>query len=310
MNNELVKMNIRLDNVLSDINGKSGTLVVEAIIRGERSPEALFNLLATQIKNKGRGKIIPHLTGRYDECCVFNLETWHALYKSIRQGIERVNEKIYQILQSLPKKAGASDMPPAKKNYNERHLDFPHPLRPLFHEIFGTDLTQLPGVGADLLVSLVSTVGTDLSAWPDSSHFVSWLGLAPVNRESAGHRKSGKTKRTGNPLANAFKMAAMAAKNTTTYLGQTARRLGSRITPKKAKVAVARKLAEIIFNIIRHGKPVHVKTEEEYEMRRKKREIQNFIKSLNKFARDGSLMQEVLEEIRLRNARLAATVVI
>ena len=310
MNNELVKMNIRLDNVVSDINGKSGVLVTEAIIRGERSPEALYDLLATRIQNKGKSKIIPYLTGRCDEFSIFNLETWHILHKSIEQNIERINEKIYQILQSLPKKASAADLPPAKKNYSESYLDFPYPLRPLFYEIFGVDLTQLPGVGAELLLSLVSTVGTDLSPWQDASHFVSWLALAPVNRESAGYRKSGKTKRTGNPLANAFKMSAMAARRTTTYLGQTARRLSNRITPKKAKVAIARKLAEIVYNIIRHGMPVYVKTLEEYESRRKKREIQHFVKSLNKFSSGDGFIPEVIEEIQRHNAKFTSTVAI
>ena len=310
MNNELVKMNLRLDGVLTDIGGKSGMLVMEAIIRGERSPDALYALLASQIKDRGKEKIIPLLTGRYDEICVFNLKTWHSVHKSIQQNIEQVNEKIYQLLQSLPKKASASNLPPVKKNYREDYLNFPHPLRPIFYEIFGHDLTQLPGVGADLLLTLVSTVGTDLSAWPDSKHFTSWLGLAPVNRESAGYRKSGKTRRTSNPLANAFKMAAMSAARTQTYLGENARRLRIRITPKKAKVATARKLAEIVFNIIRHDMPMHVKTMEEYEMRRKKREIQHFVKSLNKFSKDGELMPEVLEEIQRQNTNFTTTVAI
>jgi len=310
MNNELVKMNIRLDMVVSDIKGKSGSLVTEAIIRGERSPEALYNLLVTQVQKKGKDKIIPYLTGRYDEHIIFTLETWHSHQKSIERNIERVNERIFQLMQSLPKKASASDMPPPKKSYNEKPLNFPQPLRPLFYEIYGTDLTQLPGVGADLLVTLVSTVGNDLSAWPDSSHFVSWLGLAPVNQESAGYRKSGKSKRTKNLLANAFKISAMTARNTTTYLGQTARRLSNRITPKKAKVAIARKLAEIVYNTIRHGMPVHVKTVEEYERKRKKREIQHFVKNLEKFSVGDEFIPEVIEEIQRRHARLYTTVVI
>jgi len=310
INDELIKMNIRMDIVLSDIGGTSGIHLTEAIIRGEQSPEALYNLLDTQVKKKGKSYILPYLTGRYDENIIFTLETWYDFHNGIQKNIERVNAKIYQILQSFPKKANASDMPPVKKNYREDYVDFPYPLRPVFFEIYGVDLTQLPGVGPDLLVSLISTVGTDLSPWSDASHFVSWLGLAPVNQESAGRRKSGKTKRIDNPLSNAFKMSAMAAKRTTTYLGQTARRLSNRITPKKAKVAIARKLAEIIYNIIRNGMPVHVKTLEEYESRRQVREIKNFVKSLNKFSRGDGFIPEVFEEIQRQNARVKTTVVI
>ena len=115
INDELIKMNIRMDIVLSDIGGTSGIRLTEAIIRGEQSPEALYNLLDTQVKKKGKSYILPYLTGRYDENIIFTLETWYDFHNGIQKNIERVNAKIYQILQSFPKKANASDMPPVKK---------------------------------------------------------------------------------------------------------------------------------------------------------------------------------------------------
>ena len=75
-------------------------------------------------------------------------------------------------------------------------------------------------------------------------------------------------------------------------------------------MAIARKLAEIVYNIIRNGMPVHVKTLEEYESRRQVREIKNFVKSLNKFSRGDGFIPEVFEEIQRQNARVKTTVVI
>jgi len=90
-------------------------------------------------------------------------------------------------------------------------------------------------------------------------------------------------------------MAAMAAKRTKTYIGRTARQLASRILPKKAKVAMARKLAELVYNILQNGMALKVKTEEEYEQRRKQRDIWFFVKGLFKYVVNGKLLPEVEE---------------
>ena len=293
MNDELVKMNIRVDLILTDLSGASGIRLIEAILGGERSPEHLYQLLDEQIMKKGRDVILPHLHGHYRAGNLSILRTWYSLYLGMRAEISRTNQQIYELLQSFPKKADVRDLPRAKKNYREDKLDFPYELRPIFFEIYGVDLTQLPGIGAGVLLALICMVGTDLSPWPSAKHFVSWLGLAPINKESAGHRKSGSTQRINNLLGNAFKMAAMAAKRTSTYIGRTARQLAGRILPKKAKVATGRKLAELVYHILQNGMELKVKTEEEYEQRRKQRDIQFFVKGLFKYIVNGKLLPEV-----------------
>lgn len=295
MNDELVKMNIRVDLILTDLSGVSGVRLVEAILRGERSPESLYPLLDKQIMKKGKDTILSFLYGNYRTENISILRSWYHLYLKTREETSCINEQIYEILQSFPKKADAKDLPRAKKNYREDKLDFPYELRPIFFEIYGVDLTQLPGIGAGVLLALICMVGTDLSPWPSAKHFVSWLGLAPINKESAGHCRSSSTRRINNLLGNAFKMAAMAAKRTKTYIGRTARQLASRILPKKAKVAMARKLAELVYNILQNGMALKVKTEEEYEQRRKQRDIWFFVKGLFKYVVNGKLLPEVEE---------------
>jgi transposase len=295
MNDELVKMNIRIDLILTDLSGASGIRLIEAILQGERSPERLYQLLDRRITKKGRDAILPHLHGHYREGNLSILRIWHRLYLEVREEISRINQHIYDLLQRLPKKADAKDLPRAQKGYREDHLDFPYKLRPIFFEIYGVDLTQLPGIGAGTLLAMVCMVGADLSPWPSAKHFVSWLGLAPINQESAGYRKSGSTQRINHLLGNAFKIAAMAAKRSTTYIGRAARRLSARILPKKARVATARKLAELVYNILQNGMELKVKTEEEYEQRRKQRDIRSFVKGLFKYIVNGELIPEVEE---------------
>jgi transposase len=296
MNDELVKMNIRIDLILTDLTGVSGSRLVNAILQGERSPENLYKLLDRQIiQKKPKSEILRYLSGNFDENNLLVLKVWHDLYIFIQTSLNNIKEQMCMIMDSFPKKADRKDIPPPKKNYREDYLKFPIEMRPLFYEIYGVDLTQFPGIGAGTVTALLCTVGTDLSPWPSEKHFVSWLGLAPINKESAGYRKSGATRKIKNPLANAFKMAAMTAKRTTSYIGNTARRLASRILPKKAKVATARKLAALVYKVLQKGMPLTVHTEEEYQQKKEEHKIKTFLRDLGKYIVDGKFTPEVLE---------------
>ncbi|MFR5796127.1 MAG: transposase [Christensenellales bacterium] len=116
------------------------------------------------------------------------------------------------------------DLPPEPLNYREDGLEFLK-FWPVLYEIFGTDITQLCGIGASVAMTFLSTVGTDVKAWPTAGHFTSWLALAPMNQVSAGSRKSSKTARSANPLRRALVNTAMIVQRTDSYLGENHRRL-------------------------------------------------------------------------------------
>ena len=177
MNDALVKMNFRLDVILSDITGKSGEAVLAAIVEdGVLEPSRLYNLLDTKVRRKWpRQRILNWLDGIFSEQSLAVLKLLHRQYRQDVANLEAVNAEILKFLESLPKKEDRANLPPPPKGYREYGMDFPVELRPVLFEIFGKDLTVIPGVGANLLLTLVATVGTDLSAWPDARHFVSWL---------------------------------------------------------------------------------------------------------------------------------------
>ena len=87
MNDELVKMNIRIDLILTDLSGASGIRLIEAILQGERYPERLYQLLDRRITKKGRDAILPHLHGHYREGNLSILRIWHRLYLEVREEI-------------------------------------------------------------------------------------------------------------------------------------------------------------------------------------------------------------------------------
>jgi transposase len=112
---------------------------------------------------------------------------------------------------------------------------------------------SIPGIGERAAWVVISEIGVDMSRFPTAAHLASWAGLCPGNYESAGKRKTGKT-RNGNPhLCAVLVEAAWSASRTSTRLGARFRRLHRRFGKtggKKAAVAVAHTLLVIIWHVL------------------------------------------------------------
>ena len=119
--------------------------------------------------------------------------------------------------------------------------------------MLGVDLTQIHGLGPYVALKLVSECGTDMTKWPSSKHFTSWLCLAPGNKISGGKVLSSRTRRSSNRAASLLRLAATAVGRTDTALGAFYRRLSARVGKAKAITATARKLAVLFYNAMRYG---------------------------------------------------------
>jgi len=93
-------MNIRLDNVLSDVVGKSGRAIIEAIINGEKDAEKLADKMDYRVR-KSRDEIIKALTGDWRDSYIFELKQSYELYKFLRKQITECDQMIEQILQQV-----------------------------------------------------------------------------------------------------------------------------------------------------------------------------------------------------------------
>ena len=274
MQKSLQRMNCRLDNAVSNIVGDSGIRIIEAILRGERDPVKLAELSDKRVE-KEKSEIARDLDGNFQTELLLVLGEWYEHYRFYNKRLGTINEKIFALLEKFPKKADRKDLPPKPLNYREDKMTFSVPMRPLFFEIFGADLTQLAGVGPSVVLSFLATVGPDVSAWPTENHFVSWLGLAPNPQISADYRKKGKTKRVKNLLACDLKTAGMTVQRTDSFLGAFHRRLKIRVGPAKAKNAAARKIAIILYRLVKCGKQAIKFSSEQYEQLYKKRKLEN-----------------------------------
>ena len=166
-------------------------------------------------------------------------------------------------------------LPPdaCKNSHSKNAIRLPHKdLREEMMRVFGVDLTQVPGLCLNIICTILSEVGTSLSAFPSAEAFVAWLKLCPSLRSSGGKKLPAKHK-IGQPnLATALRLAAQALHADKSYLGQYYRKMRARFGAGIATKATAHKLARIIYAMITKKTPYDkshfAKAEERAQARR------------------------------------------
>lgn len=253
MQKALTFMNLQLHHVVSDVTGVTGLRIVRAIVAGERDPKVLARMRDIRCKASIE-TVEAALIGNYQPEHVFALQQSLALYDFYQAQVAECDLRIEQVLARLAAEHPHPDAPLPKARHRTRQpnaVDFE--VRPLLHQILGTDLTQIHGIGPYLALRLISECGTDLSRWPTAKHFTSWLALSPGCKISGGKVLSSRTRKTSNPIAAHLRLAAVTVGRTSTALGAFYRRLAARIGKAKAVTATARKLAILFYNTMRFG---------------------------------------------------------
>jgi transposase len=170
-------------------------------------------------------------------------------------------------------------------------------MRQALFRISGVDLTTIDGIGPDTAAVVLSELGTDFSAFPNESCFVSYLRLAPNIFISAGKKVPGKAKvTTCTRVCNALRMAASTLRNSKTALGAYYRRLSWRKGASVAIFATARKLAQLIYRLLRYGQAYVDEGIDNYESRFKQRRLASYTKALKEMGYKVELLakQEIL----------------
>ena len=129
----------------------------------------------------------------------------------------------------------------------------------------GVDLTQIEGISETTALVLLSEIGLDVSKFPHEKNFVSWLGLCPQHRGSAGKIFKRRTRRGANRAARALRMAAQGCHRANNALGAFYRRIQGRAGGAKAIVATARKIAERVYRLLKYGQEYVRESEQRYE---------------------------------------------
>jgi len=223
------------------------------ITAGEVNPEVLAQYRDVRCKEP-INIIAEALTGNYVEEHRFALKQAVELFDYYDLKIKECDERIEATLRSLNCNYLLLEKPLPKARYRTKQpnaLSFD--VRSYLYQIIGLDLTQIHGIGPSLALKLLAECGTDMTRWPSSKHFTSWLCLAPGNKISGVKLLSSKTRRSSSRAAAALRLAAVTIGKTSTALGAFYRRLSARVDKSKAVTATARKIAVLFYNALRYG---------------------------------------------------------
>src|ERR1700730_14462524 len=213
--------NVKLGSVATRVLGLSGRAMVEALISGVTDPTELADLARGRLRAKHadlqralRGGVGPH------QRMLLAAQLRHVHY--LDGEIDRLSLEI--VSRQQPDKAAIAQ------------------------------LQTIPGVGRRTAEVILAEVGADLSRFPSAGHLASWAGLCPGQNESAGKRRSGRTRKGSAALREALTEAARAAARTRrSYLAAQYRRIAARRGANRAAVAVAHSILVIAYHLLTKG---------------------------------------------------------
>jgi transposase len=253
MQKAMVQMNLHLTQVVSDITGVTGLRILRDIVAGERDPHRLATHRDARC-HASAAEIVAALTGHYRPEHLFvlqqNLELFDACQRQLAACDHALEVHLAQLTAAIPSPPTALPAPRTKQKPRDNQPEFEIRGR-LHHLTSGVDLTQIDGIAPYTALKLVGELGTDMTRWPTEKHFTSWLTLAPKNKISGGRLLGSHTGPSANRAATIFRFAVMSLSRTDTALGAFYRRLAARIGKPQAVTATARKLAILVYRVLK-----------------------------------------------------------
>jgi transposase len=262
----LEEMNVKLTEVVSDIVGQTGLKIIKDIVRGERDPLKLAKHRHENCKST-EAEIARALQGTWRAEHLFALKQALQLYEFYQKQLRDCEAQIERCLRSMADKSQGASLPPSarKRRRQPEKNEVRFGARALLFKMAGVDLTVLEGISETTALVMLSEIGTDLSCFPHEKNFVSWLGLCPQHRGSAGKIFKRRTRRGANRAARALRMAAQGCHHAKNALGAFYRRIQARAGGAKAVVATARKIAERVYRLLKYGQEYVRQSVEAYE---------------------------------------------
>lgn len=273
------QMNLKLDNVFSDILGKSGQAIIKAILDGERDPKKLSALADSRCKTS-KEEIEKSLQATWDEEHLFEMKQSDSLYQTYQQLIMECDTKINEI---ATRYAAMVDAPKVqllrseKRNAKKNLIGFD--VEKAAYELWGVNVMRIPGMSRGSLMRLLGELGADFTdKFPTVKHFVSWANLVPNNKISGGALLSSKVPKKKNPVGIVFRQAANTLKAAKCPLGDYFRHMRAKGGYLQAMVATGKKLATIFYTMIQ----CKIEYDEDVYRKHRKTELQNKVLYLQK----------------------------
>lgn len=213
--------NIKLASVVSDITGVSARAMLAELVAGQEDAAALADLAKGQLRRK-RPALERALTGRMRA---------HQRFM-VAQHLSHIDYLDAQI--------------------DDVSTEIAARMRPFEAQV--AILDSIPGIGRWSAEVILAEIGPDMGRFPTAGHLASWAGMCPGHHESAGRRRSGKTRKGSPWLRVTLTEAAYAAGHgKDPYLSGRYHRIIARRGKKKAAIAVGRTILELCHQLLSAG---------------------------------------------------------
>jgi len=270
MQKSLDQMNVRLHRAVAELDGVTGMAILRAIVSGERDPEKLAQLRNRRCQNSQQ-EIAEQLRGHWREDHLFSLKQGLEMYDEVAKRIAAYDEEILRRLAGMQLEcAGGSAVPPVKNPQKAKAIRKlgQEPMREALYRMSGVDLTSIDAIGVGTVQVVLNEYGADLSCFETEKNFVGHLRLAPYQPTSGGKPLKKKRRTSASTrVAAALRMAATSLRNSQTALGAYYRHMARRIGADVAVFSTARKLATLIYRLLRWGQAYVDEGAEAYERR-------------------------------------------
>ena len=239
---------VKVTSVLSDVMGVSGRAMVEALVAGTTDPQVLADLARGQLRKK-----LPAL----QRALVGHFRPVHAfLLQQILAKIDYLDDALERLTAEIDRRVA--------------------PFGPML-----TALDTIPGIDRIGAISLLAETGGDMQHFPSAAHLCSWAAMCPGHDESAGKRRTGKTRKANRYLRTTLVQAGVAASHKKDSALRTLyTRVKGRRGHKKAVVAVGHQILEIAYYVMRDGVTYHELGPDYFQRRDRERTARRHVKQL------------------------------
>lgn len=252
---------VKLGCVVTDIMGKTGRAIVQALSTGVADPARLADFAQGNLRKK-RGDLRDALVGGLTPHYAFLLQQHLSLIDALDAHIATLDIRIEAAMALFAEDAAI--------------------------------VQTMPGVAKRAAQTIIAETGGDMSQFPTAAHFASWARLCPGNNESAGKRRPTTTGKGATWLRATLQETAWAAvRSKKSYYRALYHRLKARRGPKKAIVAVQHAMLVALWHMLKHRRPHHDLGVDYFDHHNSQRVRRHHVRRLERLGYDVVLVERV-----------------